>query len=70
MSELSITQKSIIFWDITQYSPLKVNRRFGETYLLRLHGRKISGARNQRENRWQAEILLFITTAERTSDPA
>jgi hypothetical protein len=32
--------KSIIFWDMTPCSPLKVNRRFGGTYLFHLQGRK------------------------------
>jgi hypothetical protein len=36
-----------ILWDITPCSPLKVNRRFGETYRLHLQDRKISRARNQ-----------------------
>jgi hypothetical protein len=34
--------KSTIYWDITPYNPLKVNRRFGGTYGLHLHGRRIS----------------------------
>jgi hypothetical protein len=41
--------------DITPYSPLKVNRRFGGTYRLHLQGRRISPTRNQRESKWQAE---------------
>jgi hypothetical protein len=32
----AVVMKSIIFWDITQCSPLKVNRRFGGTYRLHL----------------------------------
>jgi hypothetical protein len=27
----AVVMKSTIFWDITPYSPLKVNRRFGGT---------------------------------------
>jgi hypothetical protein len=49
--------KTTIFWDITPYSPLKVNRRFGGIYRLHLQGRRISQARNQRESRWKAEPL-------------
>jgi hypothetical protein len=41
--------KSAVFWDITPWSPLKVNRRFGGTYCLHLQGRRISEASNQRE---------------------
>jgi hypothetical protein len=37
--------KSCIFWDITQCSQPKVNRRFGGTYGLHLQGR-ISQAKN------------------------
>jgi hypothetical protein len=76
--------KSIIFWDVTPCSLLRLNQRFGGTYRLHLQGRRISLARNQRESRWQAElcltlnglrgvisqkIVLFITTAVRTSHP-
>jgi hypothetical protein len=32
--------KSVIFWDITPCSPLRVNGRFGGTYHLYLQGRK------------------------------
>jgi hypothetical protein len=41
--------KSTTFCDITPCSPLKVNRRFGGTYRVHLHGR-ISGARYQRKS--------------------
>jgi hypothetical protein len=27
----AVVMKSTIFWDITPYSPLKINRRFGGT---------------------------------------
>jgi hypothetical protein len=62
---------------------LKTNRLFGGTYSLQLQGRKINKARSQREagsNQNSAfnglhgvitqKIELFITTAERTSNPA
>jgi hypothetical protein len=42
--------KSTIFWDIAPCTPLKVNRCFGVTYRIHLQGRRISGARNQRES--------------------
>jgi hypothetical protein len=35
-----VVMKSTIFWGITPYSPLSVNRHFGGTYRLHLHGRK------------------------------
>jgi hypothetical protein len=28
----AVVMKSSIVWDVTQFSPLKVNRRFGGTY--------------------------------------
>jgi hypothetical protein len=36
----SVVVKSTLFWDITPWSPLSVNRRFGETYRLHIQGRK------------------------------
>jgi hypothetical protein len=36
-----VVKKNSIFWDITPYSPLKVNRRFGEIYTLQLQAQKI-----------------------------
>jgi hypothetical protein len=49
--------ESFIFWDITPYGLLKVNRRFGEKRPPRLQGRIVSRARNKRESRWQAELF-------------
>jgi hypothetical protein len=31
-----VVKKSTIIWDITPYSQLKANRRFGETYRLNI----------------------------------
>jgi hypothetical protein len=47
----AVVMKTAVFWDITPCSPLKVNRRFGGTYLLHLQGPRISRARYQRESR-------------------
>jgi hypothetical protein len=41
-------------------SPLKVNWRFGGTYLLHFRGRRISQTRNKRESRWQAGFFLGL----------
>jgi hypothetical protein len=49
--------KSSIIWYVTLCSLLKVNRCFGGTRLLHLQGGRISLPRNQRENRWQAELF-------------
>jgi hypothetical protein len=43
-----------IFWDITPYSPLSINRHFGEIYRLHLQGRK-----NKLLSRWILAQLLF-----------
>jgi hypothetical protein len=44
-----VVMESSIVWDITPCSPVKVNRRFGETCRLHLQGRRINQARNKRE---------------------
>jgi hypothetical protein len=36
----AVVMKSSIFWDVTRYSLLKCNRRFGGTYRLHLQGRR------------------------------
>jgi hypothetical protein len=56
-----MVMKSSAFWDITPCSLLKVNWRFGGTCRIHLQGQKISQARNQRENRWQAELKILIS---------
>jgi hypothetical protein len=38
----AVTMKSSTVWDITACSPVKVNLRFGGTYLLHLQGRRAS----------------------------
>jgi hypothetical protein len=53
-SETKIKVNNSIFWDISPCSPLKINRRFERTRRLHLQDRRISRARNQSENRWQA----------------
>jgi hypothetical protein len=50
-----------IFWDTTQYSPLKVNRCFGGTCRLHPQGRRINQTRNQRESRCQAELSCWFS---------
>jgi hypothetical protein len=54
----AVVMKSTTFWNITQCTLFKVNRSFGGTCRLHLHGRKISRARDQRERRWQAELCF------------
>jgi hypothetical protein len=56
----AVVMKSTILWDIKPCSLLKVNRRFGGTYRLLLHGRRISKAGNQRESRSQASLAWLI----------
>jgi hypothetical protein len=56
----TLLSKSVVFWNITPCSPLKVNRCFGGTCRLYLKGRRISPAGNQCESRGQAEQLRKI----------
>jgi hypothetical protein len=64
----AVTESSI-FWDITQCSTLKVNRRFGGTCRLHLQGRRIRQARNQREECSTACCLLHFRWTTRTYIP-
>jgi hypothetical protein len=49
---IEVSTKSIITWDVTPFSPLKVYRRFGRKYPLHFLGRRIKEAIHQRESRW------------------
>jgi hypothetical protein len=55
----AVVMKSIIFLDMTQCSPLKINRRFGGVSLPYSGGRRTSRAKNQRESRWKAACRLL-----------
>jgi hypothetical protein len=55
-----VVKKGSIFCDITLCSPLKVNRRFGETCPLYLQGRRKSQARNQ--SLLTASCLAYLST--------
>jgi hypothetical protein len=50
---------------MTQCSPLKINRRFGETYLC-FHGRRLSRTINMFESRCQAEALVSCSVVVRS----
>jgi hypothetical protein len=57
--------KSSIFWDITLYSPFKINRRFGWACRLHLQFRIMSQARNQREaggKQMNMDMTYFLET--------
>jgi hypothetical protein len=81
LNEVYLPMKSFIFWDITPYSPLSFNRRFGGIYRLHLQGRrkkfsKQAGGKLKRRlklNRLHGVIsqkmILFITTTVKTSNP-
>jgi hypothetical protein len=60
----AVVMKSTLFWDITPYSLLKVNRRFGETYRLHLQVWRIIRARNQRESGWFLTRLISTLKIE------
>jgi hypothetical protein len=36
-----VAMKSSVFWDITPWSPVKINQCFGDTFDLHLHDRKV-----------------------------
>jgi hypothetical protein len=55
-----VVMNTTIFCNITPCSPLKIKKRFGETYRLNLQGRKIHRGRNRRENRWHSELCLTL----------
>jgi hypothetical protein len=63
-----MVMKSTIFWDIRPCTPLKVNGPFGGKHCLHLQGRRTTQARNQRENRWQAESAFIFR--RKTSPPS
>jgi hypothetical protein len=54
----AVVMKSTIFWDITPYNPLSVNRRFGGTSPSSSGLKNISSARNQHESRLATETLV------------
>jgi hypothetical protein len=59
-SIIHIILKNSSVWDITPYSPLKINRHFGTKCRLHRQCRIMNQARNQRESRWQTEFWFFI----------
>jgi hypothetical protein len=50
---------SSTFRDITPYTPLKVNRRFGGKYQINLQGRRIRQGRKQHEAAWKQSSACF-----------
>jgi hypothetical protein len=53
--------KISIFWNITPFSPLKIDRRFGGTCRFQLQGLRISKASNNRDvGRKQALLAGFL----------
>jgi hypothetical protein len=55
-----VVMKSSVLWNITPCSPLKVNRRFGETCHLHLQHRRINHAWNQCEIRLSPAFTLVV----------
>jgi hypothetical protein len=53
--------KSYIFLDATPRSPLKTDRRFGETHYLHLQCPRISQARKQHEASSKQSTFIFFT---------
>jgi hypothetical protein len=54
-----VVMKTPLFWNITPYSLLKVNRHFGQTCHLHLQGQRISQERNQHEAGSKQSNLLM-----------
>jgi hypothetical protein len=79
---LKVVYKSTIFWDITPFSPLSVNRHFGGTcwflaeliFLSWRWRRYVTPKRRLTLNGLHSvisqKIVLFTTTAVRTSNPS
>jgi hypothetical protein len=53
---------SSVFWNITPYSPLKVNRSFEGKCFIRFQGRWIIQARNQRKGDSKQNLLATLFT--------
>jgi hypothetical protein len=56
---LNFLKNSSVLWDLTLCDLVKVNQHSEGMHYLHIQGLRLSQARNQRENRWEAE-LLFI----------
>jgi hypothetical protein len=52
--------KNSIFWDITPCSMVKVNRRFGESYLLHLQGLTANQAGSQQHAELLATLYMLV----------
>jgi hypothetical protein len=52
--------KNSLFWDITSCNPLKVKQHLEVTCRHHLLDRRTRQASNQRESRWQAEVLTWL----------
>jgi hypothetical protein len=84
LKERILKLRSFVFWDITPYSQLKVNRRYGETFRLHLQCWRLDQERNQMKVLASSETCVdfqvttrryipedrTVTTAVRTSDAA
>jgi hypothetical protein len=52
-----VVMKSTPFWDITPFSPLEVDRRFGGTYRLHLQDWRINRSRSQHEGKVDSDCF-------------
>jgi hypothetical protein len=58
----AVVMKDSVFWDMTPYSPLKVNRRLGGTCRLLLQGRSITQARKPESKQVESRALNLATS--------
>jgi hypothetical protein len=56
----AVVMKSSVLWDMTPYSLLKVNRRFGRRCRAHFQGHKISEARYQHKAVSRARLMKFV----------
>jgi hypothetical protein len=64
----AVIMNKLVFWDMS-YSPLKVKRRFGETYHIHFQSPRISEAKKERENSTLPPAFMLVSCADFSSTP-
>jgi hypothetical protein len=60
VTQINYSRFSLRWWNITQYNPLKINRRFGGTCRMNFRGPRVSQTRKKPWNRRKAELFSFL----------